>query len=332
MKIAVLGAGAWGTALAIHAAARHDVTLWSRSAAVVAEIRDQRRNTRYLPGAALPSSLAAREDFARVAGPADLIVVATSVAGLRPVLSALANLPANGCGADRPAVAWLSKGLEADTGLFIHQIVASLLPAWAAGCLSGPSFAQEVAAGLPVALSAAASRPWLAQQMVDAFHHGPMRVYTSDDLTGVEIAGALKNVMAIATGISDGLGLGLNARAALLTRGLAEITRFGLAHGAQSETFLGLAGDGDRVLTGTGDLSRNRTVGRRLAAGERLADILAALGHVAEGVVCCRAVVARARAIGVDLPISEAVLAVLDERLGPADAVVSLLAREPKKE
>ena len=180
--------------------------------------------------------------------------------------------------------------------------------------------------------TAAATEDDLARLMVDAFHHGAMRVYRSVDLKGVEIAGALKNVMAVATGISDGLGLGLNARAALLTRGLAEMTRFGLAHGAQAETFMGLAGIGDLVLTCTGDLSRNRTVGLKLARGLALDEILAHLGHVAEGVACCPAVVATAHAAGVEMPVSEAVLAVIEGRMNPSEAVASLLAREPKTE
>ena len=211
-------------------------------------------------------------------------------------------------------------------------MVAGIAPDWHAGCLSGPSFAQEVAAGLPVALTAAATHDELALRMVAAFHHGAMRVYRSADLRGVEIAGALKNVMAIATGISDGLGLGHNARAALLTRGLAEMTRFGLARGAQAETFMGLAGIGDLVLTCTGDLSRNRTVGLKLAQGMALEEILSHLGHVAEGVACCRAAVAAAHEVGVDMPVSQAVLAVIEGRLGPSEAVASLLAREPKAE
>ena len=211
-------------------------------------------------------------------------------------------------------------------------MVAGIAPDWHAGCLSGPSFAQEVAAGLPVALTAAATNDELALLMVAAFHHGAMRVYRSADLRGVEIAGALKNVMAIATGIGDGLGLGHNARAALLTRGLAEMTRFGLAHGAQVETFMGLSGIGDLVLTCTGDLSRNRTVGLKLAQGLALDDILRQLGHVAEGVACCRAAVAAAHEVGVDMPVSEAVLGVIEGRLAPSDAVASLLAREPKAE
>jgi glycerol-3-phosphate dehydrogenase (NAD(P)+) len=331
VRIAILGAGAWGTALASHAAARHPVVLWSRNARVVADIDGRRRNQRYLPEHQLPESLVATADMRRAVADADLLVVATSVAGLRPVVTEVVRL-ADGGPARPRAITWLCKGLEADTGALPHAVVASIASGWAAGCLSGPSFAQEVAAGLPAALTAAATEERLALQLVEAFHHGPMRVYRSADLVGVEIAGALKNVMAIATGIADGLDLGMNARAALLTRGLAEVTRFGLAHGAQAETFMGLAGVGDLVLTCTGDLSRNRRVGLQLAAGVPLPRILADLGHVAEGVACCQAVVARARADGLELPVSEAVLAVIEGRITPADAVAGLLAREPKAE
>ena len=327
MRIGILGAGAWGTALAVHAASRHPVRLWSRDAAVVADLNERRRNARYLPGVAIPAGIRAGVDLTEIARDAELLVVATAVAGLRPVLQALGP-----GGWDGDAVVWLSKGLEAGSGLLPHQVLEQVLPGCAGGALTGPSFAAEVAAGLPVALTAAATRSWLAERMVDAFHHGAMRVYQGDDLVGAEIGGALKNIMAIATGIGDGLGLGLNARAALLTRGLAEMTRFGLAHGARPETFLGLTGVGDLVLTCTGDLSRNRSVGLKLAAGQRLDQILAGLGHVAEGVPCCRAVVARARQAGVDMPISEAVLAVIDGGLTPADAVTALIRREPKRE
>ncbi len=331
MRIAILGAGAWGTALASHGAARHPVVLWSRNAAVVADIAGQRRNQRYLPDQELPETLVATTDLQHAVEQAELLVVATSVAGLRPVVAEVVRI-ATGATAPPLAITWLCKGLEADTGALPHAVVGSVAPGWTAGCLTGPSFAQEVAAGLPAALTAAASEEALALRLVEAFHHGPMRVYRSGDLMGVEIAGALKNVMAIATGISDGLGLGMNARAALLTRGLAEVTRFGLAHGAQVETFMGLAGVGDLVLTCTGDLSRNRRVGLELARGLPLPRILAGLGHVAEGVACCRAVVARARERELELPVSEAVLAVLDGHLTPADAVAGLLAREPKAE
>lgn len=328
MRVAVFGAGAWGTALARHASSRHEVVLWVRDAAQAEAIAADRENARYLPGVRLDGPLWATADLDRALHGADLLVLATSVAGLRPVASALA--------ARRPDAAvpvlWLCKGLEAGTALLPHQVIAEVWPQVPCGALSGPSFAQEVAAGLPVALTVASRRPEVAQAAVEAFHHGAARIYRSADVVGVEVAGALKNIMAIATGISDGLGLGLNARAALLTRGLAEIGRFGAALGAQPETFMGLAGVGDLVLTCTGDLSRNRRVGLELAGGRTLDAILASLGHVAEGVACCRAVRDAAGRLGVELPITEAVGAVLFEGRPARDAVAVLLAREPKAE
>jgi len=292
MKIAVLGAGAWGTALAVHAAQRHDVVLWSRNAQVLESLRTTGTNQRYLPDVKVPSSMGFTDRLDEAVRDADLLVMATSVAGLEPVAQAVQALQP-GDGSALPGVVCLAKGLQASTGRLPHQVLGDALPGRAVGCLSGPSFAQEVAAGLPVALTAASMDEALSHRMVQAFHHGAMRAYRSADLVGVEIGGALKNIMAVATGTCDGLGLGLNARSALLTRGLAEITRFGMAQGAQAETFLGLAGVGDLVLTCTGDLSRNRRVGLLLAKGQSLADILATLGHVAEGVACCPAVVAR---------------------------------------
>jgi len=328
VRIAVIGAGAWGTALARHAAARHEVVLWARDAALADAIAARRENPRYLPGVALGASVSATAALDDAVRGADLLVLAVSVSGLRPVAGALAGL-----GAGEAPVLWLCKGLEAGTALPPHRVIGEAWPAArAAGALSGPSFAEEVAAGLPVALTVASARGEVAQAAVDAFHHGAARIYRSTDVVGVEVAGALKNVMAIATGISDGLGLGLNARAALLTRGLAEIARYGAALGARPETFTGLAGIGDLVLTCTGDLSRNRRVGLALARGEPLDAILAALGHVAEGVACCRAVRDSAAALGVDMPITQAVAAVLFEGRAPRDAVAALLAREPKAE
>jgi glycerol-3-phosphate dehydrogenase (NAD(P)+) len=328
VRIAVFGAGAWGTALAHHASARHDVVLWVRDAAQAAAIEADRENTRYLPGVRLGGPVSATTDLGRALDGAALIVLATSVAGLRPVAAAIAAAQA----AAAAPVLWLCKGFEAGSALRPQQVIAAVWPRAACGALSGPSFAQEVAAGLPVALTVASSRPEVAQAAVDAFHHGAVRIYRSDDVVGVEVAGALKNIMAIATGISDGLGLGLNARAALLTRGLAEISRFGAALGARPATFMGLAGVGDLVLTCTGDLSRNRRVGLALARGESLDAILASLGHVAEGVACCRAVRDGARALGVELPITDAVGAVLFEGWPAREAVAALLSREPKDE
>jgi len=329
MKIAVLGAGAWGTALALHACGRHPVTLWVRDAALADTIRTERRNPRYLPGVVLAGPLDATADLAAAVSGAGLLVIATSVVGLRPVAAGLAGIFAGGT---PPPVLWLCKGLEASTALRPGQVIAQVWPGAASGALSGPSFAQEVAAGLPVALTVASDHPEVVRAAVEAFHHGAARIYGSTDLTGVEVAGALKNIMAIATGISDGLGLGMNARAALLTRGLAEIGRYGAALGARPETFMGLAGVGDLVLTCTGDLSRNRRVGLQLARGDALDAILASLGHVAEGVACCGAVRASAAALGVELPITEAVGSVLFEGRSPRDAVAALLAREPKSE
>jgi glycerol-3-phosphate dehydrogenase (NAD(P)+) len=329
-RVAILGAGAWGTALACHARARHPVTLWVRDPAQAEAIAREGENARYLPGVRLDGPIDVTADLGRAVAEADLLVIGTSVAGLRPVAQRLA---AQWAGAGTPPpVLWLCKGLEADSALLPHQVMAQAWPGAASGALSGPSFAQEVAAGLPVALTVAATRPEVAQAAVDAFHHGAARIYRTDDVVGVEVAGALKNIMAIATGIADGLGLGLNARAALLTRGLAEIGRYGAALGARAETFMGLAGVGDLVLTCTGDLSRNRRVGLALARGETLGAVLASLGHVAEGVACCRAVRDSARRLGVDMPITEAVGDVLFAGRAPRDAVAALLARGPRAE
>jgi len=253
--------------------------------------------------------------------------VATPVAGLRQTLEA-----ARKAGAQAPMV-WLCKGLEQGSGLLAHQIAESTLaPHVQGGALSGPSFAIEVAQGLPCALTLASRDAGFAQRTAQLLHGGRMRVYYSDDLVGVEVGGAVKNVMAIAVGIADGLGLGQNARAALITRGLAEIARLGTALGGMPETFLGLAGVGDLILTSTGDLSRNRRVGLALARGEPLQQILAQLGHVAEGVRTAREVVTLARSRGVEMPISQAVAGVLEGSLSAPGAVDSLLARDPKSE
>jgi glycerol-3-phosphate dehydrogenase (NAD(P)+) len=330
MRIVVLGAGAWGTALAQHAARRHAVMLYTRDPSHAEQMRRERRNARYLPECALGAGIEVGADLPEVldwGGDGALVVVATSVAGLRPTVRALAD-----CGRGSLPVIWLCKGLERSSGLLPHQVVGQEVPGMRGAVLSGPSFAQEVAAGLPVALTVASADESLAGQVVDALHHDAARIYRSDDLVGVEIGGALKNVMAIAAGICDGLALGQNARAALITRGLAEMARFGVALGAQTETFMGLTGLGDLVLTCTGDLSRNRRVGLALAAGQSLSQAVAQLGHVAEGVACAGVVHRRANELGVDLPIVAAVQAVLDGRLAARDAVLSLLSREPKRE
>ncbi len=329
MIVVVLGAGAWGTAVAVHAARRHEVRLWARSGGHADAMRSERRNLRYLPGTGLPDAVSVTScldhALAGLQGQDGLIVIAAPVAGLRPTLDALPEHP--------PApLVWLCKGLERDTGLLPHEIVRQRRPAALGAVLSGPSFAQEVAAGLPVALTVATAADAAGSETVRAFHHGAARIYRSDDVVGVEIGAALKNVMAIAAGICDGLGLGHNARAALITRGLAETSRYGVAQGARADTFMGLTGLGDLVLTCTGDLSRNRRVGMALAAGTPLDQAMRELGHVAEGVACAREVLRRARALGVDVPIVSAVNAVLEGQLSPRDAVLALLSREPRRE
>jgi glycerol-3-phosphate dehydrogenase (NAD(P)+) len=318
----VLGAGAWGTAIASILAGRLQLALWARDAAQAEAISATRLNERYLPGIALPPSVAVTSDLSQALGGADLVLAATPVSGLREVLPRV-----------KQPLIWLCKGFEQGTGLLPHEIAAQTMGEGARyGALSGPSFAAEAARGLPCALTLASQNALFAKEAAGILHGGRMRVYYSADLVGVEIGGAVKNVMAIAAGISDGLGLGLNARAALITRGLAEMARLGAAMGGSAETFFGLAGAGDLILTATGDLSRNRRVGLELAQGRSLKHILANLGHVAEGVRSAREVARLAKSNGVDMPVSDAVNAVLEERLTPAAAVQSLLSRDPKEE
>ena len=319
-RVAVLGAGAWGTSIASVLAARHDVTLWARDAAQADSLARTRRNERYLPGFAVPDALKITATFPA----ADLYLAATPVAGLRSVAE-----KAQG----KAPIVWLCKGFEQGNGLLPHQIVEQTLGTNVrCGALSGPSFAQEVARGLPCALTLAARDAAFAREAAAIVHGGRMRVYYSTDLVGVEIGGAVKNVMAIAAGISDGLGLGHNARAALITRGLAEIARLGATMGAQPDTIFGLTGAGDLILTATGELSRNRRVGLQLAEGHALDSILKKLGHVAEGVYTAREVAKLATTRGVEMPVSEAVNAVLEAKLAPNSAVEQLLARDLKKE
>ena len=330
MRITVLGAGAWGTALAASLAQRHDCVLWARDAAQAASLAQTRCNARYLPGIDLPPALRIEAAFdaalahARTSqGREGLLVVATPTSALREMLGR--------CAASGSGLWWLCKGFEAGSGAMGHEI-ARELQATRVGVLSGPSFAIEVAKGRPTALVAASADAALCEQALEAFHGDALRIYTSSDPVGVEVGGAVKNVIAIATGLADGMSLGMNARAALITRGLAEITRLGVALGARSETFMGLSGLGDLVLTATGELSRNRSVGLQLATGRTLAEALQSIGHVAEGVYSAATVLARARALGVEMPLTEAVVAVLDGRLAPAQAVEHLMRREARAE
>ncbi|HWW06461.1 NAD(P)H-dependent glycerol-3-phosphate dehydrogenase [Collimonas sp.] len=336
MNITVLGAGAWGTALAIALAQRHNVLLWGRNPDTMAATAAQRENSAYLPGFALPDGLTLSADFSQairhvtsdaLASQSEaLLIVASSVAGLRELAQQLLAFPI-------PNIVWLCKGFEENTRLLPHQIVRQVLgDAIPAAALSGPSFAQEVARGLPCALSVASGDAGLCEQVVAAVHGGNIRVYSTDDLVGVEVGGAVKNILAIATGVADGLGLGLNARAALITRGLAEITRLGVALGGRSETFMGLSGVGDLILTCTGDLSRNRRVGLSLAQGKPLASIVTELGHVAEGVRCAAAVRALAQECGVDMPITNAVAGVLFDGDSLQAVMELLLSRNPREE
>lgn len=327
MKIAVLGAGAWGTALAISLAARHEVHLWTRNPAQCAEMSEERVNRRYLPGFPFPDAMQIDLEVAQALDQADLALVVVPTAGFRQVVRQMAEL-----GAKMPLV-WACKGFEAGTAKLPHQVVAEELGGKTpCGVLSGPSFAQEVAKGLPTALTLASRDEPFAHAMALELHSPRLRVYSSPDVVGVEVGGAVKNVMAIAAGISDGMGYGYNARAALITRGLAEIGRLGVAMGGRPETFMGLTGAGDLILTCTGDLSRNRTVGLRLARGEKLEAILGDLGHIAEGVNSAAEVLRLAQNMDVEMPITRAVCQVLFEGLPPGKAVEALLNREPKAE
>lgn len=336
MNLIVIGAGAWGTALAIAAArhtAGHHVTLWARDSQQVQEMQAAGSNARYLPGMAFPAALqVSAAPLAQAVQGMELVIVATPMSALRSTLQALADAHVT------VPVAWLCKGFEAvpaghsGVGLMPHEVCAQVAPQLASGALSGPSFAQEVANGQPTLLVAASRHLLVRQALLQAFHTGPLRLYANEDIVGVEVGGAVKNVMAIAAGLCDGMHLGLNARAALLTRGLAEMTRLGVALGAKADTFMGLSGLGDLMLTATGDLSRNRKVGLLLAQGMTLAQAVDSLGHVAEGVYSARTVVQRAQAAGVEMPIAATVVQLLDGRISPQDAVQRLMARDPKSE
>ncbi|MDR1848624.1 MAG: NAD(P)-dependent glycerol-3-phosphate dehydrogenase [Zoogloeaceae bacterium] len=333
MRISVLAAGAWGSALALAFSRRHEVTLWSHEADVVAEIAASRENRRFLPGFVLPEKILVINDLKAAFNQAEILLIATPIAGLRPTLMAIREQYAK---TPPPPMLWVCKGFEVKSGKLPHGVLEEVFPdpsrRPAYGTLSGPSFAQGVAAGLPTAITCAAHDMAFARQMAAKLNDGALRIYASDDLIGVEVGGALKNILAIATGVCDGLTLGDNARAALMTRGLAEIARFGKALGGRKETFMGLAGAGDLILTCTGNLSRNRAVGLGLAAGKALPDILAELGHVAEGVPTALEVARLAEELGIEMPITQAVTLLLQGQLAPREAVANLLARNPAEE
>lgn len=327
MNITVLGAGAWGTAIAISLTQRHQVTLWARNAQQVAEMQSSRHNHRYLPGIPLPEELKLEDSFEQAIATAQMIVLAIPISALRETASRVAKLP------NPVPVIWLCKGFEEETSLMAHQVVDQVMPAsFPRGVLSGPSFAQEVAHGLPTALVLASGDMEFARQAAQQLHNPRLRIYTSNDVVGVEVGGAVKNVLAIAAGISDGMGFGYNTRAALLTRGLSEMTRLGIKLGGRAETLGGLSGVGDLILTCTADLSRNRKVGLLLAKQHALPYILRELGHVAEGVYSVKAVHQLVKTTGVEMPISEAVYRILYEQVEVVSAVEDLLNRVPDAE
>jgi glycerol-3-phosphate dehydrogenase (NAD(P)+) len=324
-KIAVLGAGAWGTALAMHISNRHQVSLWARNSGHVSGMRKSRANPLYLGDFKFHDNLQVEDDLGLATQGADLILSVVPTAGFRNILKDIKALKST-----QPIV-WAHKGLEPQTAKLPHEVALEELglnQQW--GALSGPSFAAELVRGLPTAVTLAANDAAFALQASHLIHGGNLRVYNSTDVAGVSVGGAVKNVMAIAAGISDGMGFGNNARAAMITRGLAEITRFGMALGAKAETFMGLAGVGDLVLTCTGQYSRNREVGLQLASGKALEDVLRGLGHVAEGVNTAREVIRRADSLGVDMPITYEVNQALTHGKSAKDAVMDLLGRSQK--
>jgi glycerol-3-phosphate dehydrogenase (NAD(P)+) len=328
-SIAVYGAGSWGTALALQLARNGlDVLLWDYSPAHVEVLERQRENTHYLPGIPFPDNLRCQSDLATVAASSDYHLVVVPSHGFRSLLQNLAPLLT----AD-DAVVWATKGLELDTGKLLHQVLEETLPQCAAyGVVSGPTFAGEVARGLPTAMTVAANQPALAQAMAAAFQAANYRAYISNDVVGVELGGALKNVLAIAAGISDGLGFGANARVAIVTRGLAEIMRLGVKLGAQPETLMGLSGVGDLVLTCTDNQSRNRRLGLALGQGKDRDTAIAEIGQAVEGAKSALAIGKLAERAGVEMPICQQVYRILYEQLPPRQAVAELLSRDLKAE
>ena len=328
LRVGVLGGGAWGGVLAaIAARRRHDVALWEFDPEAAEQLARARTSARSVPNFRLPEAVAVSNDLHATVRDRDVWLVVVPSSTVRAVLAAA--LPA---AAPAPLVVCASKGLEAGTGSLMAEVVASTIPGARVAVLSGPSFAQEIAAGLPAALVVASSEPAAALAVPGGFGSERLRIYTSVDVVGVSLGGALKNVIAIAVGCCDGFGLGDNARAALVTRGLAEMGRLAERMGGRALTLAGLAGLGDLVLTCTGDLSRNRQVGLALARGESLTDVTARLGHVAEGVATAETAGRLAERLDVEMPITRAVVAVLRGDKSPRDVVDDLLARELRSE
>ena len=332
---AVIGAGSWGTALAIQLSRREaPVRLWGRDVTAMQAMRRSRCNERYLPDAVFPQTLEPEPDWESALADVHHVLVSVPSHAFRGMLARIASTLAS-TGRDQSTLdlCWATKGLELSTGLLPHQVVRQELP----GCrhyavLSGPTFAREVGAGMPTAITVAASDEAYARALAERLSSPPFRAYTSADITGVEVGGAVKNVLAIGAGLSDGLGYGANARVALINRGLREMSRFGVAMGASAETFMGLAGMGDLVLTCTDNQSRNRRMGLLLAAGRTIDDAAAEIGQVVEGVHAAKAVYEQAGRLRVDMPIVEHIYRVLFDGLDPKDAVQDLLSRSLRAE
>jgi len=329
LKIAVLGAGSWGTALAtLMARNGHEVVLWGRDAAVSAAIDQRHENPRYLPGIPLPETLRATTNLSGALQGAGLLLVVVPSHAFTETLHSIAPLLPAGIG-----VAWATKGFEPGSGRFLHEVAEDILGADVPlAVVTGPSFAKEVTLNLPTAVTVHGHDAAFTQQMADVLHGPTFRAYTGDDMVGAELGGAMKNVLAVATGVADGMQLGLNARAGLITRGLNEMLRLAAAIGGRPETLMGLAGLGDLVLTATGDLSRNRRLGLALGRGQSLDEAVREIGQVVESVQTANEVMRQAERHGIDLPISDAVRAVLHGDLTPADGLRQLLAREQKPE
>lgn len=327
--IAVLGAGSWGTALAVQLArSGRPVTLWGRNAADLGLLAIERVNSRYLPGIALPASVLPDADLQRVVRSHRELLVCVPSHAFRATLTAMQRDLVRGT-----RLAWATKGFEHSTGRLPHEVAAEVLGAGVpVAVLSGPTFAREVAAGLPTAMTVAASDPAYAGALAGRLSDHMFRAYTSDDMAGVEVGGAVKNVLAIGAGISDGLGFGANTRIALITRGLVEMTRLGVALGARATTFMGLSGMGDLVLTCTDDQSRNRRFGLAIARGQTPAEAARTIGQVVEGQFAAGAVRAVAARLGLEMPICAQVYRVLEEGVSPQDAVMALMARALKPE
>ena len=327
--IAVLGAGSWGTALAaVLARHGHPTVLWGRDAEVIEAIDRRHENPRYLPGIALPDTLRATTGLESALSGADLVLVAVPSHAFAETLRLLAPLRPAGAG-----VAWATKGFEPGSGRFLHEVAAGILgESVPLAVVTGPSFAKEVAQAMPTALTVHSDDAGFSRQVADALHGPAFRAYTGDDIRGAELGGAMKNVLAVATGVSDGMGLGLNARAGLITRGLNEMLRVNQALGGRPETLMGLAGLGDLVLTCTGDLSRNRRLGLALGQGQSIGDAVRAIGQVVESIQTADEVMRLAQRHGIDLPIAENVRDVLHGAITPAEGLQRLMARERKAE